>query len=54
MIELKVLNVIHIVACLFMIFFWGMSIDREENMRKKAKMLWYFFLMVVWVCILIK
>lgn len=54
MIELTVLNVIHIIACMFMAFFWGMSIDRGEKMRKNAKGLWYFFLVIVWICILIK
>lgn len=53
-IELTVLNVIHIIACMLMAFFWGMSIDREEEMRKIAKGLWYFFLAIVWICILIK
>lgn len=54
MIELTVLNVIHIIACTFMVFFWGMSIDREEEVRKITKGLWYFFLVIVWICILIK
>ena len=53
-IELTVLNVIYIIACVLMVFFWGMSIDREEEMRKIAKGLWYFFLVIVWICILIK
>lgn len=42
MIEFTVLNVTHIIACLFMVFFWGMSIDKDEEMRKIAKYLWYF------------
>lgn len=54
MIELTVLNVIHIIACMFMVFFWGMSIGREEEMRKIAKGLWHFFLVIVWICIFIK
>ncbi len=54
MIELTVLNVIHVIACMLMAFFWGMSIDREEEMRKIAKGLWYFFLVIAWICILIK
>lgn len=54
MIELTVLNVIHIIACMLMVFFWGMSIDREEEMRRIAKELWCFFLVIVWICILIK
>ena len=37
MIELTVLNVIHVIACMLMVFFWGMSIDREEEMREIAK-----------------
>ncbi len=54
MIELTVLNVIHIIACMLMDFFLRMPIDREEEMRKIAKGLWYFFLVIVWICILIK
>lgn len=54
MIELTVLNVIHLIACLLMIFFWGMSINRNEQTRETAKSLWHFFLIIVWVCILSK
>ena len=54
MIELTALNVMHIIASLFMVFFWGMSIDRGEEMRKTAKRLWYLFLVIVWICIFLK
>lgn len=54
MIELTVINVIHLIAVLFMVLFWGMSIDRTEETREKAKIIWYFLLIIVWICILIK
>lgn len=54
MIELSVINIIHIFSCMLMVFFWGLSIERSERTQKTAKALWDFFLVVVWICILIK
>lgn len=54
MIELSALNIIHIASCMLMVFFWGLSTERTERTQKTAKALWYFFLVVVWICILIK
>lgn len=50
MIEPMKLDTVCIIVCLFMTFFWGMSIDRKEESRKIAKKIFRVLLVIVWVC----
>lgn len=54
MIEFNALNVVNVIALCLMLFFWGLSIDRSEETQKVSKMIHWFFLAVVWICILVR
>lgn len=49
-----IINLINLASVCAMCFFWGMSLQITERTRSVARKLWIFFLVLVWICILIK
>ena len=54
MIELTVLNVIQIISLVCMVFCFGLKLDRSEHTRQIASGFHWFFLVILWICILVR
>ncbi len=54
MIELTPINIIQILTLAAMMFCLGASIDFSYNTRKKIKMLYCLFLVILWICIMVR
>mgnify|MGYP000801377917 CR=1 FL=1 len=49
--NLTPVEVVKILSCIAMVFFWGLQIEASEKVQNLARVFWLVSLIVVWICI---
>lgn len=52
--NLTPVEVVNILACIAMMFFWGLQIEASEKVQNLARVFWLISLIVVWICIFLR
>ena len=52
--NLTPVEVVNILACIAMMFFWGLQIEASEKVQDLAKVFWLISVIVVWICIFLR
>nr|DAF61890.1 MAG TPA: hypothetical protein [Siphoviridae sp. ctP0x5] len=52
--NLTPVEVVEILACIAMMFFWGLQIEAPEKVQNLARVFWLISVIVVWICIFLR
>ncbi len=52
--NLTSVEVVNILACIAMMFFWGLQIEASKKVQNLAKVFWLISVIVVWICIFLR
>lgn len=52
--NLSEIELVEIIACILMSFFFGLQMDASKTARKVARIFWAISLVFIWICIFIR
>ena len=52
--NLTPVEIVNILACIAVMFFWGLQMEVSKTVQNLAKVFWLISIIVVWICIFLR